>query len=429
MVVRVGAALQPRFACCLALAVSVLLLAGLPARSSAQSQAGERTSVQGEAYDDSDFPDIARLSQRPGPAPLELWRDVASQLSFDFRVQGLRPGLTLPVSGRLYLPFRQNRLIGGGLFIKERGYGSAHLAARARLEALERATPAPLKSLVHRAAKLSEARTRLAIAHQRWGNSADASLRQGVGILADLGSRWLALEEAERQDELDDVEISEETLERLNDVLAGLRKHLRPGALYESLTQRPQDNGLPAPSQFTWFLSHADIELAEKSAALWRSDLLPLVAAAAGPVSPSGVLTPTVLWSDERTAFSPLQGVAVRNVGESTLTNVVVELRLHNGWEERTTYYFVPSWPRSRTVTIYPHARHVFQREWTVRARLSGRYWADESSGTLPAVESTSPNPRTDAAEIQRTAATFEQTLRTQIRLWGAIAQLLAARN
>ncbi len=382
--------------------------------------------AQEQAYDDTDFPDLDRLLKRPGPTPAEVWQDIASQMSFDFRPQGLRPGLTLPVAGRLNLPFRRLRLAGGG-FLRDKGYGRAQSAAASRLRDIAAAAPPDLKSLALESRRLAEARMRIAEAENRWGNSVDASLRMGVAIIADLGSKWIALEESQRRDELADLDISDETVARLGEVMSAVSKYGRPNELYDTLVNRPQSNGLPAPAQFSWLLSQYDTEVADRVVALWRSKVLPHVVASAGLRTDSPLIAATVVWSDERTAFAPLQGVTLRNTGDS-LANVVVEMTLHNGWEERTTYYWIPSWPTGRTVQLSLHPRHQVQRDYTLRAKVNVRYWSDRASGTMPSLESVNVRPKPDAADAQQLAAQFERENAARVRYWGAIAQLIAKR-
>lgn len=403
--------------------IVALLCAGWALAPPAAAQ--DRPPAQSEAFDDSDFPDLDRLSQPVGASLEEAWRDIASQLSFDFRPQGLRPGLTLPVSGRLNLPFRELRISGGGLILKDKGYDRARQLAGLRLDAHVKSAAEPLRALARDARRISEARMKVAEAHQRWGNSPEASLRYGASVLGDLAVRWLALEESQRQDELDEVDISPETLARMNDVLAGIRKHTRPGEIYDAVAVRPQDNGLPAPAQFTWLMKQFDSEIADHAAVVWRERILPLARAAGGPRDSASRLSASALWSDERTAFSPLIGTSVRNNGDVTLTNVIIELVLDNGWERRTTYYFIPSWPKARLVTLYPHPHHAMQRELALRADVAAQYWATEASGAFGTRDAINPSPRRDAAQARRTAQDFEVQHIRHVRLWGAIAQLL----
>ena len=367
---------------------------------------------------DTHFPDMGSgMSALRGPK-IDVWHELANLLSFGFWDEPV--GRPMPIPERLYIYYRRDRATGSSGFTKDMGYPAAESAVLFRLEQLQTAAandPAMLRQVVD-GAKIIGERMKVAKFNQKYGNTPDASVGQGLNMIERLHQRFESLDKSMTEDRAAQRLMSVETLKRFKD----LQQSVGPKGLENLLTKETHPNGLPPPVVLSAMLLGFDANECDIQANFWRQTLLPLAMGSAGPKVSAPVIETKVEWAIDPMILEPyplLKGVSLINRGVVPLTNVVVELSAETAFgEKKNQYYYFRNWLVGSTRTVRLHLRLAMQT-YSPTLVTSGRLWSDQLASDIPATRQENPNPVPPNRDRYRMFSGDQRRLELPMQAWG----------
>lgn len=341
-----------------------------------------------------DFPDLTALVRPVEISPQNpLWQELADLLSFSY-LRGT-DRWQMPITDRLYLPFRGKRLAEP----EKQGFHAAENALLYRLDQMVAVAPPADRPMALQAQRLVEARLKIARVNQVAGNTPDSSFRIGAQFVIEALSKWDELEKQVQKD------IKKKTLSALTLVTFLEAKEAGSSdALRALIEKRKQVGGLPAPALLSGYFSYGDMAVVECLAEFWRQNLVPLAKKGAGPASAQPLVEVTPGWrkkKGDKGFFERFDHFQVRNISGKKLTNVVVEIEAETEWHDKAAhYYFFRELAAGEVHRCLPQQRWELRRlDFVTQITSRCSAWADQGSSTNSAAKFISPTPHPDPAD------------------------------
>jgi hypothetical protein len=318
---------------------------------------------------------------RPEPKPsvqsVAIFRELATLLSFSYYMSAKRAARPVPSPSaqRLFIPYSSMALFNSD------SYQAAASPLLALYHELLKVDDPGLRKIADKSRNIFLLRVKLELLNERYGLTPSNSIGMARADIITDGLRN-ALRDGEDGNDLDNAQ----------QTAMGILGNLRSAAKISAVA------------------TYADMDAVDRSAELWKQDVLPWAQKIAGPPSPNKLVSVEPQWSQRAMNFNfvdtslyALDEISITNVSGKDLTDVVVEAQVANEWDERAShYYFVPRLKAGSGLRLMLHPRWVNRRPYSRDITLNYSVWTAENSDVGCTMTLRNPQPRAEAEQYRK---------------------------